>query len=677
MNESLEQRVAERTAELQREISERIRIENSLLESEERYRLLFDRNPEPMWVFDLETLQFLAVNQAAVGHYGFSREEFLRMTLKDIRPTGDVPALVQDVERLRNGVAAHQQVWKHRKKDGSIIDVSITANELDWTDRPAGLVVAIDVTERKRAQEALQQAEQKYRAIFENAIEGIFQTTPEGSYVSVNPALARMYGYDSPEELMAVGDIGHSIYVNPERRNDFKRLIETQGFVELFEYEVYRKDGRRIWLCENARAVRNEKGEIIYYEGTVEDITERKRADEVERASKAKSEFLSRMSHELRTPLNAIIGFGQLLERQRPTDVQRKRIGYILNAGRHLLNLINEVLDISRIEAGRMQLSLEPVCVADAVEEILDLIRPLATERSIQLSASVDIDASVHVLADRQRFKQVLLNLLNNAVKYTPFFGSVTASYQLAGNEKVRVLISDTGPGISTEEMARLFTPFERLGAKQSPVEGTGLGLALSHRLMQAMGGSIGVESALGKGSTFWIELPWTKSPLEQLSPRPEPDSARQLTSESTRQSILYIEDNLSNLALIEQMLAEVPGTGLFTTMQGKVGLDLARQKSPDLILLDLHLPDLPGWDVLSQLKANPTTRHIPVVIISADATARQIKRLMAAGAAGYLTKPIDVNEFFRVLDEMTTPQTGTDIPVASDNCSATVHSTV
>jgi PAS domain S-box-containing protein len=767
LNQVLEQRVEERTSEL--------------LASEKRYRMLFDQNPEPMWVFDLETLRFLEVNQAAVEHYGYSREEFLTMTLKDIRPPEDVPALIDDVIRLQSG-APNQRIWKHRKKDGSLIDAAVTASDFAWNDRRSRLVLAIDISERKRAEDALREAEQKYRDIFENAIEGIFQTTPDGKwisanpalarmygyatpqefiasaadiaklyvvperrdelrqlletrnfvegfefecyrkdgtkmwlsesaravrdadggilyyegavqdvtehkkaeqalqeaerkyreifensiegifqttpdghYISVNPALARIYGYDSPEELTAsVTDIGHSIYVDPERRDEFKRLIETHGFVELFEYEVYRKDGRRIWLCENARAVRDANGTVAYYEGSVEEITERKLVDEVKRASKAKSEFLSRMSHELRTPLNAILGFGQLLERQKPTELQRKRIGYILRAGRHLLDLINEVLDISRIEAGRIQMSLEPVCVSDALEESLDLMRPLATERTIKLSASVDIDADVHVLADRQRFKQVLLNLLNNAVKYTPFCGAVTVSYSVDVNDKVRVLISDTGPGIPAQKLARLFVPFERLGAEQSTVEGTGLGLALSQRLIQAMGGSIGVDSAVGKGSTFWIELPRTKSPLKRL-PVYEKNTAVPLSNFApASRRILYIEDNLSNLALIEQVLAERPGTALLTTMQGKVGLDLARQHSPDLILLDLHLPDLPGWEVLSELKNDATTSHIPVVVISADATKRQINRLMAAGAAHYLTKPLDITQFFGVLDETT-----------------------
>jgi CheY-like chemotaxis protein len=350
--------------------------------------------------------------------------------------------------------------------------------------------------------------------------------------------------------------------------------------------------------------------------------------------------------------LNAILGFGQLLERQKPTEKQRPRIRHIINAGQHLLGLINEVLDISRIEAGKMQVSLEPVCVVDTLAEVIDLMRPLASERGIDLSADSDLDATVYVLADRQRLKQVLINLLTNAVKYTPSAGSVLVSYDTNGTKDARICVSDTGPGISQEKLTRLFTPFDRLGAEQSNVEGTGLGLALSKRLMEAMRGSMGVETIVGKGSNFWIDLPRTKSPLEHASEQEKENALLRSQSDGIARKVLYIEDNISNLTLIEQMLAERPEIELLSAIQGKVGLDLARQHSPDLILLDLHLPDLPGWEVLAQLKRGEATREIPVVVISADATTRQIKRLMQAGATTYLTKPLDVAEFFRVLDK-------------------------
>ena len=266
------------------------------------------------------------------------------------------------------------------------------------------------------------------------------------------------------------------------------------------------------------------------------------------------------------------------------------------------------------------------------------------------------------MLADRQRLKQVLLNLLTNAVKYTPVSGSVSVGYEVNGTQQVRIFVTDNGPGISEDKLKRLFTPFERLGAEQSNVEGTGLGLALSRRLMEAMQGRIGVESTVGKGSTFWLELPKAKSPLEGFSSGAVKSGTSE-TSNGEPRTVLYVEDNLSNLTLIEQVLAERPEIQLLTAMQGQVGLDLARQHLPDLILLDLHLPDLPGWEVLAELKTGETTRDIPVVVVSADATPRQIKRLMAAGAATYLTKPLDVIEFFDVLDKTEKRSNGTESP--------------
>ena len=355
------------------------------------------------------------------------------------------------------------------------------------------------------------------------------------------------------------------------------------------------------------------------------------------------------MSHELRTPLNAILGFGQLLERQNPTVQQRARVEHIMSAGRHLLNLINEVLDISRIEAGHLQLSLEPVAVAEVLEEALDLMRPLAADREMELVVGDEFENDLHLLADRQRLKQVLLNLLTNAVKYTAVGGRVAISLERSPLGKTRLIVTDTGAGIATEKLARLFTPFDRLGVEQSGVEGTGLGLALCQRLMHAMGGDIGVQSALGKGSAFWIELPSVESPLSAL-PRDRRAAADLPATEGGK--ILYIEDNLSNLALVEQMLAEQPHIELLTAMQGGLGIDLARKHRPDLILLDLHLPDLRGHQVLARLRQDKLTREIPVVVISADATTRQIQRLMAAGARNYLTKPLDIGEFFRVIDE-------------------------
>jgi PAS domain S-box-containing protein len=565
----------------------------------------------------------------------------------------DQERVMQSVASSLTGGARYDIEYRIVRPDGELRFVHSQGDVVkDDSGRPRHMFgTAQDVTERKQAEEALLKAEHKYREIFENSIEGIFQTTAEGRYLRANPALARMFGYDSPDELTAsVTDIAQMVYVDPEQRNEFKRLIEEHGFVELFEYEVYRKDRSKIWICENARAVRDATEAIAYYEGSIEDITHRKRVEEIERANNAKNEFLSRVSHELRTPLNAILGFGQLLERQNPSETQRIRIRYILDAGKHLLQLINEVLDISRIESGRLQLSLEPVGVANAITEALDLIRPLGAARNIGLPRTAAFDMSLFVLADQQRFKQVLLNLLTNALKYTPISGNVTIS-QYTGEKTVRIFVTDTGPGIPQEKLDRLFMPFERLGAEQSDVEGTGLGLALSQRLMQAMGGSIGVKSKIGEGSTFWLEFPRAQAPVADVLIGRKIDDESNKRSASDKRKVLYIEDNLSNLTLVEQLLQERPGVELLPATRAEVGLALAQQHAPDLILLDVHLPDLDGCAVLARLKASKATSDIPVVVVSADATSRQMDRLMSAGAMSYLTKPLNVAEFFRVLD--------------------------
>jgi CheY-like chemotaxis protein len=293
--------------------------------------------------------------------------------------------------------------------------------------------------------------------------------------------------------------------------------------------------------------------------------------------------------------------------------------------------------------------------VEEAIGEALDLMRPLASERSIGLATTSSLDTASYILADRQRLKQVLLNLLSNAVKYTAMHGTVTLSFSKSDQGMMRIQVRDTGAGIPVEKLARLFTPFDRLGAEQSAVEGTGLGLALCQRLLSAMHGSLGVNSTPGIGSTFWLELPHADSPFQTLATQKPAPVVEDVAPEDARR-ILYIEDNFSNVTLVEQMLAERPALELLTAVQGRVGLELARKHEPDLILLDLHLPDLPGWQVLGQLKADQATRDIPVVVISADATAPQIKRLLSAGASAYLPTPLDIAEFFRVIDETLSP---------------------
>jgi signal transduction histidine kinase/CheY-like chemotaxis protein len=370
-----------------------------------------------------------------------------------------------------------------------------------------------------------------------------------------------------------------------------------------------------------------------------------------EKANRAKSEFLSRMSHELRTPLNAVLGFGQLLELDGLTPDQAENVGQITKGGAHLLDLINEILDISQIESGHMSMSPEAVLVSEVVDSAISLLRPLADERAVHLIGGSDLGCNQYIFADRQRLKQILLNLVGNGIKYNRQGGSVSISCFQPVRGTLRIQVTDTGPGIAPDQFHLLFQPFERLGAEQTSVPGTGVGLALSRGLAEAMGGKLDVESTPGRGSTFWVEFPIVESPVkmyEEISLR----TTQQPVSTGGELTVLHIEDNLANVELVERVLAQRSDITVIPAMQGRMGVDLARRHHPALILLDLNLVDLPGAEVLQILRDDPTTSDIPVAIVSADAMPRQVQRLLSSGAVAYLTKPIDIHRLLELVDE-------------------------
>jgi signal transduction histidine kinase/CheY-like chemotaxis protein len=371
-----------------------------------------------------------------------------------------------------------------------------------------------------------------------------------------------------------------------------------------------------------------------------------------EAANRAKSEFLSRMSHELRTPLNAILGFTQLLELDNPSKSQTESIGHISKAGQHLLSLINEVLDIARIESDRLPLVAESIDIHDFVRETVDLIRPLAYRHQIDVIFGDDPSITRPVLADRQRLKQVLLNLLSNAVKYNRPLGSVTIACVAQGG-RFRVKVSDTGMGIPEDKLHRLFLPFERLGAETTNIEGTGLGLALSQRIVDALGGELGYQSTPGEGSTFWIELPFAEENEPMQAPPPAPPVATRTVTPAPRKQhkLVYIEDQDLNLRLVERILAHRTGYQLITATTGRMALEVVRAEKPDIILLDLNLPDMTGDEVLRILKRDPELSDTPVIMVSADAMGERIQQLLQLGADGYLTKPYKLQEFFAVIE--------------------------
>jgi PAS domain S-box-containing protein len=507
------------------------------------------------------------------------------------------------------------------------------------------------------AAEALRESEERYRTVVSEIGEVIFRADANGRWTFLNSAWTQITGFSVEKTLgQPIVDSAH-----PEDRDKAHEHCPAlkAGIADHYGQEMryMTADGGSRWVEIHARALRDASGRFIGTAGVIRDVTERHRAEEAlrvaretaEAASRAKSEFLSRMSHELRTPLNAIIGFGQLMEIEARTPNDHESAGQILKGGRHLLSLINEVLDMTGIESGKLHLSSEPVLVTEVVDEVLSLMIPLATQRRIQLTSDARAFGGVYVQADRQRLKQVLLNLVANAVKYNHAGGTAHIARGHSFDERIRIVVSDNGPGIPAAKLDRLFTPFDRLGIDQT-VEGTGLGLALCKRLTEAMNGEIGAESAAGAGARFWIALPRAESQVERVE---RISGAGIAEPDAIRGKILYVEDNLSNLALMQRILAPHEHVQLIPAMSGGIALDLARLHQPDLVLLDLHLPDIPGEDVLAQLRQDPTLSGMPIVVLSADATQTQIERLKSRGAYAYLTKPLDLKPFMALLHEV------------------------
>ena len=406
--------------------------------------------------------------------------------------------------------------------------------------------------------------------------------------------------------------------------------------------------------------VLDSRGRLCYIIHALEDVTDQvyelERAHQAEQAARdAKTEYVSRVSHELRTPLNTILGFGELLSLGDLSAEHREWASMMARAARHLASFIDDIADISRAEMHKLSLSIEPVPAGGVIADALDLIRPLAGSHGVHLDPPPP--AVQHVFADQRRLRQVLLNLLSNAVKYNHPAGRVTVAVDSQPGDRLRISISDTGRGIGDYDIGQLFTPFQRLDAAQAGIEGAGLGLTLSRQLIEAMGGTIGATSAPGEGSVFWVELP-VAPPAATADAATGADPVVEPRAYTAPKTILYVEDMLETLLLVEHILNQRPSTSLVPAMLGGAALDLAAEYRPDLILLDLNLPDIPGEELLRRLKADPATGATPVVIISADATAERVDSLLAIGAAAYLTKPLSVRDFLHTVDTLlTAPQ--------------------
>ncbi len=542
---------------------------------------------------------------------------------------------------------------------GFLLIVTGRTRRIETAVRERTAALQAEVRERQGAEGLLRESEQRFRNILNNVPIGMIYTDLRGNVKQTNPRFCELTGYSEDELLgMSLAD-----YTHPE---DLLQDIDLMAQLVRGEIPMYRRhkryiarNGDTVWVQATVSLLRDAAAKPRSIVGVVEDITEHLKLEEAERAreaaeasNRAKSEFLSRMSHELRTPLNAVLGFAQLLEldpRHPLSEAQRPWVSQIQQAGWHLLEMINDVLDLSRIESGNLRLQVETLNLAELIDATVAMIAGEAQQRRIAITQEF-APGTATLQGDATRVKQILTNLLSNAVKYNAEGGDVHVASRLSGSDAVEVVVTDTGLGMTPAQLAELFQPFNRLGRERSAQQGTGIGLVISQRLAELMGGSLRARSVPGQGSAFILKLPCSADPdtvrsdLDALVPAP---------AEYHRRLVHYVEDNETNVEVMRGILAQRPQVELQVSVTGLDGLAAIRARRPDLILLDMHLPDIGGMELLRHLKQDPYTEGIPIVVVSADALAQQIDAAFDAGCTHYLTKPVNVAELLAVLDDL------------------------
>jgi len=560
------------------------------------------------------------------------------------------------------------------RKDGTRFPavVSVTALRDDFGGIIGYLLIGTDNTARKRVEAEQKLLDQRLRdqqfytrSLIESNIDALMTTDPAGIITDVNKQMEALTGCTRDE---LIGAPFKNYFTDPERAEaGIKRVLSVSKVTD-YELTARARDGKETVVSYNATTFHDRDRKLQGVFAAARDVTERKRFDRTlhennvelerakaaaEKANLAKSDFLSSMSHELRSPLNAILGFAQLMisDTPPPTPAQVASIDPILRAGWYLLDLINEILDLAQIESGKLALSLEPTSLEEVMAECQDMIEPQGQKRGIEMTFHC-FSAPFFVDADRTRLKQVIINLLSNAIKYNRANGTVVVACAPSGKDRIRISVRDTGAGLTPDMVRQLFQSFNRLGRETTAEEGTGIGLVMSKKLVELMGGEIGVESSVGEGSVFWFDLNVAAAPcLPQETVDPTGIPQAEVQTSALLRTLLYVEDNPANLQLIEQLIARRPDMRLLSARDGNTGIQLARANRPEVILMDINLPGISGIDAMRILHDDPLTAHIPVIALSANAMPRDIDKGLQAGFFRYLTKPIRIYEFMETLD--------------------------
>lgn len=581
-----------------------------------------------------------------------SRDEVLGLNVTEHGENTDLVDLMTDMRKQ-----SRQGNFSRRVEVEPYTEVGQIAKEYNRVlDR-----VNQEMEAREALTSSLREAEAKYRSIYENAYEGIFQTTPEGSYLTANPALARMYGYDSPEDLMlSLKDVNKQLYVDENRRKEFKQLMQAEGSVTNFESEIYRRDGSIIWVSENARSVFDAAGNLMYYEGTVEDITERKATEQLQRqveqarlANEAKSDFLAKMSHEIRTPLNGIIGMLDLLSTTNPTPKQSQYLQIATRSSESLLGLINNILDFSKIEAGKLELERRDFCLHALIEEVAEMFHHRASAKGLEITCHILPNVPQMIVGDSERIRQVLSNFVNNAIKFTQQ-GEVELQAALIEDEgmepRLKLSVRDTGIGIPENRRDRLFASFSQVDVSTTrKYGGTGLGLAICKQIVEVMGGEIGVDSRMGEGSTFWAIIPMT--PAEKNA-----STIQTVPAELKTLRVIAVDDLATNQDIIREQCTQW-GIDVTTVGSGSEALQCMRNEAAvgrpfGLAILDYMMPEMNGVELAHAIRGDSLISRTQLLFLTSLEQSEAEDIAKDIDLIGCLTKPLRASRLFDAIVE-------------------------